>query len=176
MQTQKSLKTVTVFISLEERVLSPMHRCKPPVVERSLPSENERYDLNNTTHWRQLGISLKAYLPRADEYDHYPHCKWAIIECKGNSLRNSIEQLEFTAKQLVAFQKDVNLAIIIAGKINKKEKKYFTKKGNTLFRKKDNKPVLIPTGLDRVPVSIYAPFEIEKQYQEFGGTLDKWRS
>ena len=93
-----------------------MHRCKPPVVERALPSENERYDLNNKTHWQQLGVSFKAYLPIADEYDHYPHCQWAVIECKGNSLRNSIEQLEFTAKQLTAFQKNINLAIVIAGK------------------------------------------------------------
>jgi hypothetical protein len=177
MQNQISLNVLIVSTDVEQGWLSLMHRCKPPIIGRELPSESERFNLDDPAHWQQLGVSFKSHLPRADEYDHYPHCKWAIIECKGNSLRNSIEQLEYTARQLASFQKTVNLTIIIANKINKKEKDYFTKKGNTLYRKKDNKPILIPAGSNKIEVNIYTPLEIDKQYHEFRGTLDSlWQS
>jgi hypothetical protein len=175
MQIQESLKTVSIIISLKERGRSSMHRCKPPVIKNEIPSENERYNLDDPEHLRLLGVSLKQYLPKADEYSHYPHCEYAIIEYKGNSLRNSIEQLEFTAKQLTSFQKKIDRAIIIAGKINKKEKNYFTKRGNILYRKKDDKPVLVPAGSSKIAVTLYSPVEIEKQYQDFGRSLDRWR-
>ena len=152
-----------------------MNRCKPPVINNEVPLENERYDLDDPQHLRLLGVSLKSHLPKADEYNHYPHCEHSIVECKGNSLRNSIEQLEFTAKQLLPFQKAIDRAIIIAGKINKKEKEYFTKKGNVLYRKKDDKPVLIPVGSNKIAVTFYTPIEIETQYQNFRRSLDRWR-
>lgn len=176
MQIQESLKTVSVLISLQERGYSLMHRCKPPVINNEIPHENERCDLDDPEQLKLLGVSLKPYLPRADEYDHYPHCDWAIVECKGNSLRNSIEQLEFTAKQLLSFQKEIDRAVIIATKINRKEKRYFTKKGNVLYRKKDDNPVLIPAGSNKIAVTLFTPIEIDRQYQDFRRTLDRWRS
>jgi hypothetical protein len=174
MQTQ-NLKTLVVFTTFYLREALLLHPCKPPIIERTLPDKNERYDLDDSAQCKLLGVNFKAYWPRADEYDHYPQCKWAIIECKGNSLKNSIEQLEYTAKQLMTFHKNIALAIIIANKINKKEKHYFTKKGNVLYRKKDDKPVAISTGIDRILVNIYSPSEIERQYQEFDRSLDKWQ-
>lgn len=175
MQIEGNLKTLVVSISLTQRVCRLMHQCKPPIIEHERPSENERYDLNDPAQLRHMGITLKPHLPKADEYNHYPHCEWAIIECKGNSLRNSIEQLEYTATQLLSFDKKVHHAIIIASKINHKEKEAFTKRGNVLYQKKNNKPVLIPAGSMKIPVNLYSPMEIEAQYQKFGGTLDIWR-
>src|SRR3989337_3797323 len=113
MQIQESLKTTAVAISLRQRVHRLMHRCKPPIIDRERPVENERYDLDKPEQLRQIGVTLKPHLPKADEYDHYPHCEWAVVECKGKGLRNSIEQLEQTATQLLSFNKKVNRAIII---------------------------------------------------------------
>jgi hypothetical protein len=175
MQSQENLKTVSFLITLGQEVHRLMHPCKPPIIDRSRPSENERYDLNDISELKEMGVTLKPYLPKADEYDHYPQCEWAIIECKGKSLRNSIEQLEYTAMQLLSFDKKVNRAIIIASRINPKEKEVFTKKGNILYQRKNHKPVLIPAGQIKIPVTLFSPMEIEGQYQDFGRTLDKWR-
>lgn len=175
MQSQENLKTVFVLISLGQGVRRLMHPCKPPIIDRARPSEHERYDLNDSSQLKQIGVTLKAHLPKADEYDHYPQCEWAIIECKGRSLRNSIEQLEYTAIQLLSFNKKVSRAIIIVSRINPKEREAFTKKGNVLYQKKNRKPVLIPTGQIKIPVTLYSPMEIEAQYQNLGRTLQEWQ-
>jgi hypothetical protein len=96
-QSQENLKTVSVLISLGQRVYKLTHPCKPPIIDRTRPSEDERYDLDDPSQLRQIGVILHPYLPKADEYDHYPQCEWAIVECKGRSLRNNVEQLEYTA-------------------------------------------------------------------------------
>jgi len=175
MQIQESLKTGISLISLAGRGQVVVNRCKPPIIQRAKPAENERYDLDKPEQLSQIGVTLKPYLPKADEYDHYPHCEWAIIECKGKSLRNSIEQLEQTAKQLLAFNKKIDRAIIIASKINRKEKIAFTKKGNVLYLRKNDKPVLVPAGSIKIAVTLYSPIEIEKQYRDFRGSLDRWQ-
>jgi hypothetical protein len=150
-----------------------LHVDKPPIIERARPAKNERYDLDDPNQLKLIGVTLQPHLPRADEYSHYPHCEWAIIESKGNGLRNSIEQLESTAKQILTFKgKKIDRAIIIASKINKKEKRVFTKRGNVLYLKKNDKPVLIPADSIKIQATLYSPEEIEKQYQEFGRTLD----
>jgi hypothetical protein len=175
MQVQENLKTVSFLISLGQRVHKLMHPCKPPIIDQARPSEHERYDLNDLSQLKQMGVTLKPHLPKADEYDHYPRCEWAIIECKGRSLRNSIEQLEYTAMQLLTFDKKVDRAIIIASRINPKEREAFTKRGNVLFQRKNRKPVLIPAGQIKIPVNLYSPVEIETQYKNLGRTLEEWQ-
>lgn len=173
MQIQESLKNKTVAINGLSRRQLAVRVDKPPIIDREKPAKNERYDLDNRAQLQEIGITLQPHLPKADEYCHYPKCEWAIIENKGNSLRNSIEQLESTAKQILTSEgKKIDRAIIIASKINKKEKKVFAKRGNVLYLKKNRKPVLIPTGSVKIPATLYTPEEIERQYKDFGGTLD----
>ena len=153
-----------------------MTRDKPPVIDGLIPTQSERYDLDDITKCRLLNVGFKAYYPVADEFDHYPSCKWAIIEYKSRSLRNSVEQLESTARQLVGAQKKVDLAIIVSMKINHKEKDLYKKRGNILYLKKTNSPVSIPTGNNRIVVNIYEPYEIDRQYHEYNRGLSKWQS
>ena len=177
MQIQESLKNRTVLIREAERGHLTVHVDKPPIIGNERPAKNERYNLDDPNHLKIMCITLQAHLPKADEYCHYPHCEWAIIENKGNSLRNSIEQIESTAKQILAVQgKKVDRAIIIASKINKKEKKIYSKKGNVLYLKKTDKPVLIPSGATKIPVTLYSPDDIERQYKTSPNrTLDDYK-
>src|SRR4030042_5801350 len=92
----------------------PLPRQKPPVIDDYVPEPNEIYDLDDPAQLHNANLIFNDRLKIADEYDHYPHCKWALIEYKSKSLRDSVEQLEWTAKQLSDMKRDVNQAIIIA--------------------------------------------------------------
>lgn len=172
----QSLKCVISIIFGSLLKVSLLARDKPPVIDGLVPNPSEIYDLDDVTKCRLLNVSFKTYLPVADEYDHYPSCRWAVIEYKSRSLRNSVEQLESTARQLVDAQKKVDLAIVVAMKINEKEKDIYRKKGNILYIKKTNTPVSVPTGNNRVVVNIYEPHEIDRQYHEYNRSLSKWQS
>ena len=172
----RSLKCAISVISSSLSKVSILARDKPPVIDGLVPNPSERYDLDDATKRHLLNVSFKAHLPVADEYDHYPNCRWAVVEYKSRSLRNSVEQLESTARQLVDALKKVDLAIIVAIRLNDKEKEIYRKKGNILYIKRTNSPVSIHTGNNRVVVNIYEPHEIYKQYQEYDRSLSKWQS
>lgn len=147
---------------------------KPPVIEGRIP--DHYYNLDDDSELQALGLSLNARLKIADEYDHYPDCKWAIIEYKSRSLRNGVEQLEHTAERLFRRQKPVNLAIIVAIKMNKAERRIYTKKGNILYNKLTKNPIQIRVGTGRVEVNIYEVHEVDRQYQKYKRSLIPWVS
>ena len=147
---------------------------KPPVIEGWLP--NERYNLDDSSHLQSLNLNPNAKLKLADQYDHYPDCKWAIIEYKSRSLRDGVEQLEETAKRLLNARRKVESAIIVSAKINQAEKHIFRKRGNLLYNKQTKTPVQIPVGVNRVEVQIYYHHEIDRQYKKYEGSLARWVS
>jgi hypothetical protein len=151
-------------------------RDKPPIVEGLVPKKEERYNLDEDEQRKYLKINFREHDPIADEYCHYPHCKWAIIEYEGGHLSNSVEQLESTARQLIAANKPVDFAIIVVKKFNDRETELYKRKENILFIKRSNSPVLIPTGNgNKVEVRIYEPNEVENQYKNRNGALSKWQ-
>ena len=151
-----------------------MTRKKPPVIDGRIP--DDRYNLDDESKLQSLGLSPDASLKIADEYDHYPDCKWAIIEYKSRSLRNSVDQLEDTAEQLSKIQKEVDLAIIVAIKINRAERRIFQKRGNMLYNKLTNTPVQIQVGNNRIEVNIYEAHEVDRQYEKYRRSLIPWVS
>lgn len=149
-------------------------RKKPPIIDNRIPTQNDVYDLDDTARLQTLNVHFNSSLKIADEYDHYPHCKWAVIEYKSRSLRDGVEQLESTTKQLAEMQKRVDYAIIVAEKMNSAESSLYTKRSNVLYIRKTRKAVTIPLGNGRIPVNIYEPHEIDEQYQKHKGSLDSW--
>jgi hypothetical protein len=149
-------------------------RQKPPVIDDYVPEPNEVYDLDDYNQLRLANLNFDEHLKIADEYDHYPHCKWALIEYKSKSLRDSVEQLEWTAKQLSDMERDVDHAIIIAEGIDNPERNLYSKRGNLLIYKPKKKPVTISTGRRRIDVEIFDPHEIDRQYKKYRGTLRSW--
>jgi len=149
-------------------------RKKPPVIDGKIP--DERYDLDDVSKVRLLGLNPDSLLKIADQYDHYPGCKWAIIEFKSRSLRNSVDQLEETAENLLNVQKQAHLAIIVAIKINRAERRIFSKRGNMLYSKISNAPVQIRAGNNRIEVRIYYVHEVDRQYEEYNRSLMQWVS
>lgn len=151
-----------------------MPRQKPPVVDDYVPEPNEIYDLDNKNQLNMANLIFNDRLKIADEYDHYPHCKWAVIEYKSKSLRDSVEQLEWTAKQLIAMGREVDHAIIVAKGIDNPERNLYRKRRNILFYKPTKKPVTISTGNSKIAVEIFNPYEIDRQYKKYRGTLRSW--
>ena len=152
-----------------------MPRQKPPVIEGQIPDPNDTYDLDDNQRLKSANLLFDSNLKIADEYDHYPHCKWAIIEYKSRSLSDAIAQLDWTAKQLVAMSRKVDYAIIIARGIDNPERNLYTKQGNALIYKPKKSPVTIKTGNNIINVAIYDPFEIDVQYKTYRGTLWAFR-
>ena len=153
-----------------------MPRQKPPVIEDYLPKPEDVFDLDDDKWLHEANLRFNSHLKIADEYDHYPHCKWALIEFKSRNIRDSIEQLDWTAKQLVEMRRDVDYVIIIAEAINNPEKNLYRKQDNLLIYKPTRKPVAISTSNGLVNVQIFDPYEIDKQYTNYRGTLRPWQS
>jgi len=145
---------------------------KPPLIEGRKP--NDRYDLDDESKLQSLNLDPKSKLKLADQYDHYPDCKWAVIEYKSRSLRDGVDQLEETAKRLLNAKGKVDLAILISRRINKAEKHIFKKVGNLLHRKQTKKPVQIRAGKSLIEVQIYYHHEIDRQYKNYKGSLKPW--
>lgn len=151
-----------------------MTRAKPPVIKGKKPTPNDRYDLDDDSRLQSLNLNPKAKLKLCDQYDHYPDCDWAIVEYKSRSLRDSVDQLEETARRLSRVQRKVDFAIIVSIKINRAEKHVFRKKGNLLYSKQTKTPVQIHAGNKRIAVQIYYYHEIDKQYRNYERSLAKW--
>lgn len=153
-----------------------MTRQKPPVIEGRIPNTHEIYNLDDPDVQNRLGLNPEVCLKIADEYDHYSHCKWAVIEYKSRSLKNSVEQIEDTAKQLSDAQREIHFAIIVTRRINRNESSLYGKRKNILYNKITKKPVLVRTGSESVVVNIYEPNEIDEQYEEYNKGLGPWVS
>ena len=151
-----------------------MRRNKPPVIVGRIP--DQQYDLDDDSQLQSLGLSPDVGLKIADEYDHYPECKWAIVEYKSRSLRNSVDQLEDTAEQIFKIQRAVDLVIIVAERINRAERHIFQKRGNMLYNKLRKTPVQIRAGNKRIEVNIYEAHEVDRQYKKYKGSLIPWVS
>jgi hypothetical protein len=153
-----------------------MSRQKPPVINGRIPNESDRYDLDDASKLRFLNIDPNESFQLADHYDHYPDCKWAVIEYKSRSLRNCIEQLQETTEKILDTQKNVDMAIVVSKGINKSEKHIFRKKGNLLYYKLTKKPVKVRIGASNVEVQIYYAWEVDKQYKKYKRSLIPWVS
>jgi len=70
---------------------------KAPLIDGKLP--NNEFILDEVSDLKSLGLDPNTIFKIADEYDHYPNCKYAVIEHKSKSLKDSVTQLEDTAKQ-----------------------------------------------------------------------------
>lgn len=151
-----------------------MPRNKPPIIDDLLPRQEEVFDLDDIEQLHQANIAFNNRLKIADEYDHYPHCKWVIIEYKSKSLRDSVEQLDWTAKQLIIMGRKVDHAIIVAEGIDNPERNLYKKQGNVLIYKPTRRQVTISTGNGSVGVQIFDPYEIDKQYQNYRSSLRPW--
>lgn len=73
----------------------------------------------------------------ADWYFHYPNCLKAVQESKGSYLRDSIDQLGSTIRQLKQRGEKVNLAIIFMERLGREKQLYEIDKNtdNTLKHK-----------------------------------------
>lgn len=151
-----------------------MPRQKPPVIDNQVPKSSEMYDLDNSAALRSANLNFNSRLKIADEYDHYPNCKWALIEYKSRSLRDGVEQLDWTAKQLTKMDRAINHVIVIAKGIDNPERNLYRKRGNVLYYKPTRKPVTISTGNSVITVEIFDPYEIDRQYQNYRGTMGPW--
>ena len=149
---------------------------KPPIIDGLQPKAEERYDLDQKSNWQFLNVAFREHEPIADEYDHYPHCKWAIVEYKSCSLKNAVEQLENTAKQLIEANRHVDHAIIILEKFDGKERDLYKKNGNTLIIKNKRVPASIRLNDKSIIVKVYEPHEIDRQYKDYKGSLPRWQS
>jgi hypothetical protein len=57
---------------------------KNPLINGEKPRPNKIYDLDNKEHLKALGLDPNDNEEKADEFAHYPHCDWAVIEWKGS--------------------------------------------------------------------------------------------
>ena len=153
-----------------------MPKQKPPIIGGCKPDPNQTYCLDDPSAIKLADINFDSLLPIADEYDHYTSCKWVLIEYKSSSLSDSITQLEETAKQLVSQERKVDHVIIITKGIDDPERNLYTKRGNTLIYKPKNSPAIISTGNKKIEVEIFDPYEIERQYKQYGSSLSAWVS
>jgi len=149
-----------------------LNRKKPPVIEGRIP--NDRYDLDDESKLQSLRLNPDLKLKLADQYDHYPDCKWAVIEYKSRSLRDCVDQLEETAKRLSNILRRVDLAIVVSIKMNKAEKHIFRKRGNILYSKQTKKPIQIRAGKKLIMVQIFYRHEIDSHYKRYERSLAKW--
>lgn len=152
-----------------------MSRDRPPVIKGRIPQSNERYNLDDPLKLKSLNLDPTIRSKIADEYDHYPDCKWAIIEYKSRNLRDSIEQLQETSERLSEVQRTIDMAIIVS-KGMKAEKNIFQRKNGLLHYKLTGKPVWIQTGASNVEVQIYYLWEVDKQYEKYNRSLEPWVS
>lgn len=83
----------------------------PPIIDGKTVDKHQ--DLDNKANLLELGLDPDTDLKIADSYDHYQHCKDAVIEY-GSTLHKAIEQVESTIKRLLAKGKKVDLLIMRA--------------------------------------------------------------
>jgi hypothetical protein len=148
-----------------------MHK-KPPVIDGRIPDIKQELE-----KIPELAGSSESPNPKiADEYDHYPDCRWAIVEYKSMSIKDAVSQLADTAEKLSNTSKPLDFAFIVSKKMNHSESRIFAKKGNLLHTKLDKSPVRVRHGSNRVDVHLYYHEEIERQYEKYEGSLPRWVS
>lgn len=150
-----------------------VHR-KPPVIEGRVP--DSKLDLDNMKDLQSGSKDISYLLKIADEYDHYPDCKWAIVEYKSRSLKDAVEQLSETAEKLSKQAKPLSFAFIVSMKMNHAESRIFRKRGNVLYNKLTKSPVQIRFGGNRLDVQLYYVAQIEMQYQKYEESIIRWAS
>ena len=104
---------------------------KNPVINGEKP--NEVYDLDNKEHLKTLGFDPSDKEQKADEYAHYPHCDWAVIEWKGSSMPKAIRQVEATTKKLCQINKPVDMVIILKKRLNRYEQRFYRRRNRVLI-------------------------------------------
>jgi len=155
-----------VAFFLKEKV--PLFDGKPP---------DARYLLDDEAQQKLLGFSHNSFLKIADEYDHYPGCKHAVIEHKSKNLRDSVKQLEATTKELVKAHKNVDVTVIVAEKISHTESKIYKKtKDHRLYDKRRGAFFQIRAGNHFVDILVYYTVEVSKMWEEYSRRLDRWAS
>jgi len=151
-------------------------RKKAPALNGKLP-DNE-FILDDVSGIKSLGLNPDSLLKIADEYDHYPNCKYAVIEHKSKSLKDSVAQLEDTTKQLIDKGKPVDFAIIVADRINRTESQiYKAEKGShRLLNKLSKSPIQIRAKNKLIDILIFYTHQIIKMHKEYGGRINQWAS
>jgi len=151
-------------------------RKKAPVINCKLP-DNE-FILDSDSDLRSLGLSPNTISKIADEYDHYPDCKYAVIEHKSKSLKDSVAQLEDTAKQLVGVGKQVDYAIIVAERINRTESMIYKqdKASHRLYNKNNRSFFQIRARSKLIDIFIFYTSQVNRMHKEYGGKIDQWAS
>jgi len=150
-----------------------MHK-KPPIIDGRTP--DSKLELEKMPDLQNQSSDISYNLKIADEYDHYPDCKWAIVEYKSRSLKDAVQQLSDTAEKLAKASKPLSYAFIVSMKMNHAESRIFRKRGNVLYNKLTKDPVQIRFGNNRMEVQLYYVDEVEGQYQKYEGSIIRWVS
>jgi hypothetical protein len=117
---------------------------KNPTINGQKP--NEVYDLDNREHLKALGLDMNDIGEKADEYAHYPHCDWFVIEWKGSSLPKALRQVEATSKKLGQINKRVNMAIILKKRLNRYEQRFYKRRNDRVLIDLQGRPRSISVG------------------------------
>lgn len=148
-----------------------MHK-KPPVIDGRIPDIKQELE-----KIPELADNSGSPNPKiADEYDHYPDCRWAIVEYKSMSIKDAVFQLADTAEKLFNASKPLDSAFIVSKKMNHSESRIFAKRGNLLYTKYNKSSVRIRHGNNRIDVHLYYHEEIERQYEKYEGSIFRWVS
>lgn len=117
---------------------------KNPMINGEKPKE--KYDLDNVEHLKALGLDLNDKEEKADEYAHYPHCDWAVIEWKGSAMPKAIRQVEVTTKKLGQINKQVDLVIILKKRLNRYEQKFYRRRNDRVLIDLQGQPCSVRVG------------------------------
>jgi len=148
-------------------------RKKAPLLDGEAP--DEEYQLDKDSDLQLLGLPRPAFWRIADEYNHYPSCKHAVIEHKSKNLRDSIVQLESTARHLATVGKNVEVTVIVAERISHTEAKFYRKgKDNKLYDRRRGVAVQIRPGNHLVDVLIFYVHEVNKMWDNHSSRLDRY--
>lgn len=125
-----------------------------------------QYDLDNEDHLKTLHLNPQAELKIADFYVQYHNGKWAIIEY-GSNLRTAVEQVSSTAKRLVSAGWNVDLLIVVVGRLNNWEQKMFKRKPryNILLKRNSGKPYLVRASNKDLEILLFYDEELNKMAQ-----------
>jgi hypothetical protein len=135
----------------------------PPIIDGR--TVDKHYDLDNTAHLLELGLDPNADLKIADSYDHYQHCKDAVIEY-GSTLHKAIEQVESTIKRLLDKGKKVDLLIIVVKRLSRFEQRLFKRKPRDyiLRERKSDRPRLIKVDSKAWTIFLFYSREVKSMY------------
>lgn len=151
-----------------------MRKDKPPLIMGRKPDIIQNLDQMPEIHSPESDFS--HYPKIADEYDHYPDCQWAIIEYKSRSIKDAVDQLGDTAAKLSTIGKPFSYAFVVSIKMSHAESRIFMRRGNSLYRRSKKTPIKLRYGNVDLNVSLYYAEEIERQYQQYEGSILKWAS